>query len=425
MIIGVNGRTAPLDVRERFWIAESRRYEALVQLSKAEGIAEIAVLSTPNRTEFLLWTQDAAAASGSVLNFLTREYGLRLDEWKHFYRKLDDDALAHAVRVTSGLDSPPLGEMEIASEVGAAWELARQVETTGRYLDTVLQYALNMAAKVAAGLPAPHNPLPAAAVELAERIFGTLEDRNVLLLGTGKTAREVARHLMEMGARELRIMDRELEDAQAVAAEVGAIAVPFQQRLEQIRQADVVITSTQCPHVVFSREESAMIAASRGDAPLLLIDLAVPRDVDAGVRKIAGMFLYDIDQLAAAMQGNAGQRDASRERAEAMIAEGAKIQFSHLIAERVVPTINAVGERLLELCRQELDSFRQSAGPFTAEQNQAMETYAQRVAQRISNALAHELKELPERIEQDRMTAAIQRLFHLEQLQQAIARTRN
>ena len=148
MVIGVNYRTAPVAVRERFWIAEGRRSEALLQLSGAEGIDEVAVLATCNRTEFILWTRDASNASGSVLNFLTREYGLKLSEWKHFYRKLDEQALEHIFRVASSLDSMVVGEPEIVAQVKSAWALAQQVGTTGRFLDAVFQKALTVGKRV-------------------------------------------------------------------------------------------------------------------------------------------------------------------------------------------------------------------------------------------------------------------------------------
>src|SRR5207302_9830489 len=138
MVIGLNFRTAPVAIRERLWISENRRCEALVQLSRAEGIDEIVVLATCNRTEFLLWANDATLASNSVLRFLTAEYDLRLCEWKHFYRLLNEAALLHIFRVASSLDSKVIGEPQIIAQVKGAWQLAQKVGTTGRFLDAVL-----------------------------------------------------------------------------------------------------------------------------------------------------------------------------------------------------------------------------------------------------------------------------------------------
>ena len=135
MVIGLNHRTAPVAVRERFWISESKRLEALVTLERAEGIEEVIVLATCNRTEFVLWASDASLAANSILRYLSAEFGLKLCEWKHFYRLLDEAALLHIFRVASSLDSLVLGEPQIVSQVKAAWAQAQKANSTGRYLD--------------------------------------------------------------------------------------------------------------------------------------------------------------------------------------------------------------------------------------------------------------------------------------------------
>src|ERR1700676_5314109 len=144
MVVGLNYRTAPVAVRERFWISETRRYEALVQLSRAEGIDEVIVLATCNRTEFLLWVNDVPLAANSVMRLLGSEYGLMLCEWKHFYRLLDEAALLHIFRVASRLDSMVIGEPQLLSQVKQAWQQAQKIGATGRFLDAVMQKALTV-----------------------------------------------------------------------------------------------------------------------------------------------------------------------------------------------------------------------------------------------------------------------------------------
>src|SRR3954463_16462207 len=148
VVIGVNYRSAPVEVRERFWISESRRYEALVRLARSEAIEEVAVLATSNRTEFILWTRDASVAANSVLNFLTAEYGLRLCEWKHFYRLIGEPALLHIFKVASGLDSVLVGEPESLAQLKEAWGLAQKVGSSGRFLDSTFQKSVNVAERV-------------------------------------------------------------------------------------------------------------------------------------------------------------------------------------------------------------------------------------------------------------------------------------
>ena len=175
MVVGLNYRTAPVAVRERFWISEDRRYEVLVQLSKAEGIDEVVVLATCNRTEFLMWVSDVTLAANSVMRLLGAEYGLMLCEWKQFYRLLDEAALLHIFRVASSLDSMVVGEPQIVSQVKLAWLQAQKIGATGRFLDAVLQKAMTVSKRVrtetAIGNAAVS--IPYAAVELARKIFGT------------------------------------------------------------------------------------------------------------------------------------------------------------------------------------------------------------------------------------------------------------
>src|SRR6202041_545950 len=184
MVVGLNYRTAPVGVRERFWISEDRRYQALVELSKAEGIEEVIVMATCNRTEFWLWANDVTLAANSVMRLLGTEYGLMLCEWKHFYRLLDDAGLLHIFRAPSSRDSMVIGEPQIISQVKQAWQLAQKVGTTGRFLDAVMQKALTVSKRVRSETAIGNLPgwVPYAAVELTRQILGTLKNKKVLLL---------------------------------------------------------------------------------------------------------------------------------------------------------------------------------------------------------------------------------------------------
>lgn len=423
MIVGVNFRTAPVEIRERFWISESRRCEALVDLSSATAIEEVIVLATCNRTEFIVWTRDASAAANSILNFLTAQYGLRLCEWKHFYRLLDEAALVHIFRVASSLDSMIVGEPEIVAQVKDAWALAQKVGTTHRFLDSVLQKSLSVSKRVrnetAIGQSAVS--VPYAAVELAKQIFGTLESRKILLMGAGKMSELSARYLKKYGAADVRVINRTLEKAEELAKQLGGTAYSFEQRWQHLVEADIVISSTSCPHTIFNREEAEVIRREREGRPLLLIDIAVPRDIDPSVRDVHGIFLYDIDDLEGVVQKNVGDRATAANAAQEIIREEAKFFRRKLMAERVVPTIVALRSRLDEICHQELESFRTEAGPFTSEQEKALDALTTRITQRISNQLARELKDRDEKIEQDQLAAALHKLFHLEEQETAAA----
>ena len=426
MVVGLNYRTAPVAVRERFWISEDRRYEALVQLAKSEGIEEVIVLVTCNRTEFLLWANDASLAANSVFRLLSTEYGLKLSEWEHFYRLLDDAALLHIFRVASSLDSMVIGEPQIISQLKAAWQQAQKIGSTARFLDAVMQKALTVSKRVrnetAIGNLAVS--IPSAAVELARQILGTLENKTVLLLGAGKMSELSARGLLNHGASMVRVVNRTLDHAKELATKLGGTAVSFEERGQQLIEADIVISSTACPHTILSREEAEVISRQRNQRPLVIIDIALPRDIDPRVREVAEVFLYDIDDLQTVVNRNAGEREGAAAEAEKIVVTEVQGFRRKLLAERVVPTIIALRNRLDEICRQELDSFRTEYGPFSKDEDAILLAVMSRMTQRIAGSLARELKELPERVEQEQLTAAVQRLFHLESPQSTLAGTR-
>ena len=427
MVVGLNYRTAPVAVRERFWIAENRRYEALVQLSRAEGIDEVIVMATCNRTEFWLWTNDVTLAANSVMRLLAAEYGLKLCEWKHFYRLLDEAALLHIFRVASSLDSMVVGEPQVVSQVKQAWQQAQKVGATGRFLDAVLQKALTVSKRVRTetGIGNAAVSIPYAAVELARQIFGTLENKKVLLLGAGKMSELSARGLLNHGASSVRVINRTLEHAAELAAKLDGRAIPFEDRWQHMADADIIISSTSCPHTILSREEAEIMIQDRTDRPLVIVDIAMPRDIDGGVRDVKGVFLYDLDDLENVVDHNAGEREAAAAAAQKILQSEAQGFRRKLMAERVVPTIVALRLRLDEICRQELDSFRQENGPFSQDQDEMLTAVMSRMTQKIAGSLARELKELPEKVEQEQMTTALQRLFHLQTPESALAGTRS
>ncbi len=426
MVVGLNYRTAPVAVRERFWISEPRRYEALIQLSRAEGIAELMVMATCNRTEFWLWATDVTLAANSVMRLLGAEYGLKLCEWKHFYRLLDEAALLHIFRVAASLDSMVVGEPQVVSQVKQAWQLAQKVGTTGRFLDAVLQKALTVSKRVRSETAIGNAAvsIPYAAVELARQIFGSLENKKVLLMGAGKMSELSARGLLNHGASSVCVINRTLEHATELAEKLDGVAIPFEERWQHMAEADIIISSTSCPHTILSREEAELMVEKRRDQPLVIVDIAMPRDIDSAVRNVQGVFLYDLDDLENVVDHNAAEREVAAAQAHKILQAEAKGFVRKLMAERVVPTIVALRLRLDEICRQELDSFREENGPFSHDQDEMLNAIMSRMTQRIAGSLARELKELPEKVEQEQMTTALQRLFHLQTPQAALAGTR-
>ena len=426
-VIGLNFRSSSVAVRERFWISPARRPEALLQLVRSEGIEEIIVLATCNRTEFVIWASDVPTAANSVLRFLTQEFQLKLSEWSHFYRLMDDVALTHIFRVTSSLDSMVLGEPEITGQVKVAWALAQQAGTTGRFLDSVMQKAMTISKRVRTetAIGSSAVSVPYASVQLSRDVLGELAGREVLLIGAGKMSELAAHYLIKAGATNVKVMNRTAARGEELAAKLGATPVSFEDRFQHLKKADIVVSSTSCPHFVLSRQEAETIAKERKHKPMVMIDIAVPRDIDPAVREVEGIHLFDMDQLEQTVQRNASGREQAAEEADKIVRAEVQGFRRKLMAERVVPTIVALRQRLDELCRQELEVLRKEFGPFTEDQDQALTALTSHITQRIAGSLARELKELPERQEQDVLTAAVGRLFHLEQPITAAAGTKN
>jgi glutamyl-tRNA reductase len=230
---------------------------------------------------------------------------------------------------------------------------------------------------------------------------------------------------MNSGAASTCVINRTYEHAQELAAHLGGTAARLEDRWPQLVQADIVLSSTSCPHTILSREEAEVLSRERDGSPMVLVDIAMPRDIDPQVRDVPGMRLYDIDDLEKIVQGNAKEREAAAAEAQVIVLGEAQGFQKKLRAERVVPTIVALRNRLDEICRQELESFKRECGPFSRDQDQMLGDVATRIIHRIAGCLARELKEFPEEAEQDQLAAAVQKLFHLATPDKALAGTRS
>ena len=251
----------------------------------------------------------------------------------------------------------------------------------------------------------------------------------MLLLGAGTMSELSARELLKdgggSGGVSVTVISRTLAHAADLAAKLGGDAFPFEERSEHMAEADIIISATACPYTIVSREQVETMIRGRKhhqnkNRPLVILDIAMPRDVDAAVREVDGVFLYDLDDLENVTGDNADEREAAGREAEKILQAEAQGFRRQLMAERVVPTIVALRLRLDELFRQELDSFRQENGPFSKDQDEMLNALMSRMTQRIAGSLARELRGLPEKAEQEQMTTALRRLFDLQAANPAI-----
>ena len=393
VVIGLNHKTVPIEVRERFWMDTERRAEALSTLSQAEAIDEVFVFSTCQRTEFVVWG-DPTLAINSVLRFLTAKYDLKRSEWNSFYRLLDESALVHAFRVTCGMDSMSIGEGQIARQANAAWRQARACGSTGRYLDAVLRKALAVRRRVLKQTVIGGQLVSAshAAIEMACEVLGSLAKRKAVVLGAGTMAEFSTQALLECGAA-VCVISRTDSRAAGLAQRFGAESSLYAERSKHVMAADLIISAVS--GCALGAGEIERIASQGADREVVLIDLALPRSIDPSARQLPGIVLLNLDDLEHAVKSPASAPHSEVE-AGRIILEEVKSFSRELAALGNAPASCSLRDRLDEICRQELQSFRLERGPFPKDQDRLLTAVSLRIAHRIAGSLAQEMEDLPE-----------------------------
>jgi glutamyl-tRNA reductase len=386
LALGISHKTAPLDLRERLSMTEGRAVGVLRELTAASGIHEAAAISTCNRTELYLIVSDPVDAESTALGILTRQAEMRPTELLgHLYSLRAEEAARQLLRVTAGLDSMIVGEAEIQGQVKRAYELALVEGGTGPILNRLFRGALAAGgrAREETGISEKGVSIPSVAVELARRALGDLAERRVLVVGAGETAELFARALVARGVSTVFVANRHYDRAIGLAQRFGGNAVRFEELPEQLREADIVVSATNSPHHIVERDDIATVMEEREGRPLMLIDIAVPRDVEPACREIAGVSLHDIDDVQKIAELNASGRGAEAKRAERII-EVELERFERWLASlEVVPTIAALRERGDEVVRRVLaenESRWESLGEADRER---LETMAKAIASRL------------------------------------------
>lgn len=317
-------RTAPVELRELFAFAESDLATALGSLRTSGLATEAVILSTCNRVEVYAATMlEAAKAFGELRQFLVARSGYAGTLSEELYTWSEPQSVEHLFKVACGLDSMVLGETEILGQLKKAYDLALQSGYTGAKLNKAFQRAFNVAKHVRTNTNIQRGSISVAsvAVELAEKIFSTLEERHVMVLGAGDTSEKAARALLSRGAKSLLVSNRSYDRAAALATELGGRAIHFDHWDKEFAQIDIVISSTSAPHYILDRKKLAPLMTARNDRPLLLIDIAVPRDIEPEVNFLDNVYLYNVDDLQTLADDYLRQRKEEIARCEAIIRE--------------------------------------------------------------------------------------------------------
>jgi glutamyl-tRNA reductase len=322
-LIGVNHKTAPIALRERVAISRDDLAETTQALAAMPGVAECMIVSTCNRVEILTAVEDENV---NVSSFLANHFGVEPEVLNpHLYEYHDKEAVSHLFRMAASLDSMVVGEPQILGQVKEAFAVARAAGTVGGQLDHLLQGAFAAAKKARSetGIGSNSVSIASVAVELARKIFGSLNGRTVFLVGAGKMSELAARHLVQQGVGTIMVSNRTAERARRMAEEfegqVKPQVVDFAQLYEAAASADIVISSTGAPHPIFRREHGQRFLHARKNRPMFFIDIAVPRDVDPEMNKLDGIFVYDIDDLQQVAQENRAGRNREADAAEEIV----------------------------------------------------------------------------------------------------------
>ena len=329
LALGLNHQTAPVALRERVAIGTDAAEAALAALLAEPGVREAALLSTCNRTE--IYCQVEAGAEDAPARWLARHHGLAPEQLgTYLYRHQDGDAVRHLFRVSTGLDSMVLGEPQILGQVKEAYQQARAAHGLKSTLDRLFQQGFAVAKRVRTDTRIGAHPVSVAfaAVRLAQNVFAALDEATVLLIGAGETIELAARHLVEQRVQRLLVANRTLEHAQALASRYGGYALPLDELDRHLSEADIVLSATASREPVLRRAALERALRQRRHRPMFLLDLAVPRDIEATAAELEDVYLYTVDDLEQVIEDNRRSRREAAEQAEAII----ELQVEHFLA---------------------------------------------------------------------------------------------
>ncbi|SFL34103.1 glutamyl-tRNA reductase [Lysobacter sp. cf310] len=340
-VLGINHQTAPVSLRERVAFSGEAVPAALDALRALPQVSEVALLSTCNRTELYAVADDDGRALADWLATHPDDMG---DLHAYLYRHRDAEAVRHLFRVATGLDSLVLGEPQILGQVKDAWATARSAGSLGSQLDRLFQQAFSTAKRARTDTRIGANPVSvaSAAVRLAQESFARLEDSTVLLIGAGETIELAARHLVQAKAKRLLIANRTLSHAQDLATRHGGVALPLSELDRHLGEADIVLSATASREPILRRPQVAAALATRKHRPMLLLDLAVPRDIAPDVAELKDTFLYTVDDLERAIEDNRRSRREAATEAEAIV----DLQVARFVETMAASTRTAPLKRL-------------------------------------------------------------------------------
>ena len=416
-IAGVNHKTAPVAVRESLAFREESVPDALGRLRSQSGVREAMILSTCNRVEIALTADDSCDPTALVDLFLAAHKGIDAAQLgPQLYRHEGRDAIHHLFRVASSLDSMVIGEPQILGQLKLAYGTAKDCGAVNGWLDSLVSRAFSVAKRVRSetGIGQSAVSISYAAVELARKIFGSLNGRTVMIVGAGKMSELAARHLRRSGSAHVFVTNRTPDRAIEMAKLFDGTPVEYSRFVSMLPEMDIVIASSGAPQFVLTRDDMQRVISARRNKPMFLIDIAVPRNIDPGVNAIDNVFLYDIDDLQEVVDSNLKERHKEAERAEALVAEEVERMIARLHIAEIAPDIVEIQAQLEAIRSSEIEKVRRKYGPFTDRQEEAIETLTRAILNKVAHGPISELRNHAGKPEGAHFVAAIRKAFHLQ-----------
>lgn len=386
LLLGVNHKTTPLAVREQ--LALNKGYEEpLHALRNIPGCKECYLLSTCNRVEIVVVAQANTQVEEDIAKLLFGTSVAPEQRLDYLYIYRNTEAVHHLFMVSTSLDSMIVGEAQILGQLKEAYRHAADLKYTGPVLNKLLHKSFSVAKRVRSEtqIGASAVSISYAAVELAKKIFGTLENKNVLLIGAGEMAELAAEHLVSQGVRKVVVANRTLARAMDLAKRFNGTAVSLDELFSQLEQADIVISSTGAPNIILHKQDVQPIMRTRRNEPIFFIDIAVPRDLDPELNNLDNVYLYDIDDLHNVVETNKSERDKEAVKARRIVDEET-LKFQNWIdGLSIVPTIAALRKKADDICRAELERTLNRLQHLTPDEQKAIE----KMASAISSKLLH------------------------------------
>jgi glutamyl-tRNA reductase len=417
VLVGLNHRTAPVDVRERLSISNAQLPAVLAAIRSVPSVDGAAIISTCNRVECIISAASEDVIDAAVTWMTEVGNATRAELEKHLYVLRAEDVIRHMFRVASGLDSMVIGEPQIGGQMRAAFLAAQAAKTLDGLLERLFEETMRVAKKVRTetGIGEHAVSVPYAAVELAKKIFGDdLKDLRALLLGAGEIGELTAEHLAGLGLKQIFVANKTYERAESLAKRFCGEVIRFDAIESELETCDIVIASTGAPHYVITPEQVRRALAVRKFRNLFLIDLAVPRNIDPAISEIDGAYLYNIDDLQHVADANLELRHKKAEQAEQIVTREVDTFRSRLLEQDAVPTILELQKRLEEIRAGELEKCLRKLGPISTDQRQAIEMLSTQMVNKILHYPIIRLKDAKaEPQERESIRQTIRKIFGL------------